>query len=132
MDATELLKMLETLPSGKRILAEEKLIIEASEKISEILRNENVSKSELARRLGVNRASISKMLNGSQNMTLRSYAAMAYALGWKATIGLTHNDDKHWKTYETAMVRPYKIYESPIDIAANDEWTNPILLSAGR
>lgn len=124
MDATELLKMLESLPNGEQILAEEELIVEASERISEILKLEKVSKSELARRLGVNRASISKMLSGSQNMTLRSYAAMAYALGWKATIGLTPNNDKQWQTYEYAKVKPYTMYKSPVDIAANDEWNN--------
>ncbi|MEW8049706.1 MAG: helix-turn-helix transcriptional regulator [Candidatus Thiodiazotropha sp.] len=130
MDATELLEMLESLPNGKQILAEEELIIEASERISEILKLEEVSKSELARRLGVNRSSVSKMLRGSQNMTLRSFAAMAYALGWKATIDLTPNDDKQWQPYECAKVKPYSIYKSPIDIAANDEWNNLDYISA--
>jgi DNA-binding Xre family transcriptional regulator len=42
---------------------------------------ENISRSELAKQMGVSRARVTAMLNGSPNLTLRSIAQLAIALG---------------------------------------------------
>jgi len=61
------------------------LRIEVAEKINDALASgpEKVSKAELARRLGVNRAWVTRILQGKENLTLHTMARIGCALGFR-------------------------------------------------
>lgn len=59
----------------------ERLALAVTEEISRRMQEEGVTKAELARRLGVSKARITHLLNGSPNLTLRTIASVAVALG---------------------------------------------------
>ncbi|MGE3452899.1 MAG: helix-turn-helix domain-containing protein [Burkholderiales bacterium] len=71
---------------NRRELAEETLIVDVSEAIWDALEKERITKSDLAAMLGVSKARITKLLNGSQNMTLRTVADIADAIDWAVSI----------------------------------------------
>ncbi len=68
-------------PEFRKLYAMEGLVIEAGEFIARRMQEQNVTKAELARRLGKSRAYVTQMLSGTTNLTLRTLAEVAYALG---------------------------------------------------
>lgn len=62
------------------IAPQDVLIYNTSELVFKMLLDAEVSQSELARRMGVSPASVSQMLSGERNLTLRSLANIADAL----------------------------------------------------
>lgn len=75
----------------------ERLSILLTEEIVRLMESEGVSRSELAARMGVSKALISRLLGGAPNMTLRTLASIAVALESEVTIKL-----REWK--EAAFV----------------------------
>ena len=69
-----------------RLLAQEILILDATETVCEWLAAEGLSRADLAKRLGRSPAYVSQLLNGSRNMTLRTLADMAHVLNRKVQI----------------------------------------------
>jgi transcriptional regulator with XRE-family HTH domain len=67
-------------PENRRLLGQEELIIQATESIFEMMEQRNVSRSELARRLGKTPGYVTHILSGGRNMTLRTIADVADAL----------------------------------------------------
>jgi transcriptional regulator with XRE-family HTH domain len=65
----------------ERLVAQESLILETTEEICRILETENISRSELARRLGKSKGFVTQVLSGERNMTLNTAADFAFALG---------------------------------------------------
>jgi transcriptional regulator with XRE-family HTH domain len=65
----------------RRIYERESLAFDAAELISKLMEEQNVSKAELARRIGKSRSDITQLLNGSRNLTLHTLADLAFALG---------------------------------------------------
>ena len=66
----------------------EQLILDVTEQICGAMEEQEISRSELAQRLGVSRAYVTKLLNGHPNMTLRTLVAVAAALGLRANISV--------------------------------------------
>jgi len=66
---------------GKRLHQQERVILEATELICEILEQQNVSRAELATRLNSSRGHITQLLDGRANMTLRTLSDIFHALG---------------------------------------------------
>lgn len=64
------------------------LKVELCEQIYLIMEQENVTKAELARRLQTSRAYITKLLQGSANLTLDSLVKVARALDCKVSVEL--------------------------------------------
>ena len=54
-----------------------------------VMKNENISRSDLARAMGVPKSQVSRILNAPPNLTLRSIARLALALGVKPQVLLT-------------------------------------------
>lgn len=73
---------------SRRVLAEERLVIAATELACEGLERRGVSRSWLADRLGVNLSEVSQRLSGRRNLTLRSLAAMLHELGFSLELRL--------------------------------------------
>jgi transcriptional regulator with XRE-family HTH domain len=68
-------------PEFRKLLAIEALVAEASEVIARLMHDQNMSKADLARRLNKSRAWVTQLLSGKANMTIRTLAEVAYALG---------------------------------------------------
>jgi transcriptional regulator with XRE-family HTH domain len=66
----------------------EKLKLSLMEQISSIMRAKSISRSELARRLGSSRAYVTRLLDGSANMTIETLTRLSLALGCRLTIEL--------------------------------------------
>lgn len=57
------------------------------------MEKQNVSRAELARRIGVSRNQITQTLHGTQNMTLRTIAEMFYHLGLSLDLSVRELDE---------------------------------------
>ncbi len=63
-------------------------IIEFTEELSRVMREQRVTATELGRRIGASQAYISRVLNGGANFTLGSMTKLAMALGKELKIHL--------------------------------------------
>ena len=70
-------------PEIRRSYEEELLVAEATETICALVEQLGISQRELADRLQVSEGRISQILSGGRNLTLRSLAGLAWALGVK-------------------------------------------------
>jgi transcriptional regulator with XRE-family HTH domain len=72
-----------------RILAQEELVLDATERVCGAMKDANVSRADLADRLGTTRGYVSQLLDGSRNMTLRTLSDLAFSLGMRFSVQLT-------------------------------------------
>jgi transcriptional regulator with XRE-family HTH domain len=70
----------------RRFFAQEDLIMEFTETLCELLEKENISRKELAERLGKTKGFVSQLLNGGRNLTLRTLADILHVLGYRASL----------------------------------------------
>jgi transcriptional regulator with XRE-family HTH domain len=73
-------------PEFRKLLSVEALVAEASEVIASLMAQQNLSKADLARRLNRSRAWVTQLLSGKANMTVRTLAEVAHALGAEVKI----------------------------------------------
>ena len=66
---------------GMQLFQQERVILEATEMIYGIMQEDNVTKAELAERLGRSKGYVTQLLNGTANMTLRTLSDVCVALG---------------------------------------------------
>lgn len=71
----------------------EGLALRLAEQIVQLMDEKHLSRAELAETMGVSRAYITKVLNAPPNLTLRSIAAVAIALGAKPSLTLVGSKD---------------------------------------
>jgi transcriptional regulator with XRE-family HTH domain len=71
-------------PENARLFQRERLILEATQMIYELMEKKKVSKSALARRLGRSPAFVTQVLDGDRNMTLSTFSDMFTALDAQA------------------------------------------------
>lgn len=83
-------------PEHARLVAEERLITQATEAIWEEMEKAGISKTELAARMGKTKGFVSQILNGSRNMTLRTLADIGFALGRQPDIRLGASPSDGW------------------------------------
>jgi len=81
-------------PRNARLYAQEALIEEAGELVAEAMNRLNLSKSQLAKRIGVTKAHITQLLSGSRNMTLRTLADLMHAMGHRVVLTSSATHDK--------------------------------------
>jgi antitoxin component HigA of HigAB toxin-antitoxin module len=62
------------------ILEQERLLLEATELVEELMENRQVNRSELAALLGKSKAHVTQLLSGDRNLTLRTLAELAFVL----------------------------------------------------
>lgn len=65
----------------EQILNQERFILEVTERICGYMEEHNISRAELARRLGKTKGYVSQLLSGGRNLTVRTIADVSYALG---------------------------------------------------
>jgi transcriptional regulator with XRE-family HTH domain len=68
-------------PDGLRLFQQERLILDVTTRLCTLMDVQGVSRTELARRLGVSKAHVTRLLEGSRNMTLRTVSDLFTALG---------------------------------------------------
>lgn len=73
-------------PEFAKLVAQEDLIMEVTERLCELLEKEKVSRKELADRLGKSKGFVSQLLNGGRNLTLRTVADILHVLGYKVSL----------------------------------------------
>ncbi len=73
-------------PEYRKLYAVEGLVTDAAEFVARLMEEQGVNKAELARRLGKSRAWVTRLLSGSANMTMRTFAELVYALGAEVQI----------------------------------------------
>jgi transcriptional regulator with XRE-family HTH domain len=64
---------------GKRVFEQERAILDVTELISKLMARQNVSRAELARRLGKSKAYVTQLLDGRTNITLRTISDVLFA-----------------------------------------------------
>lgn len=72
-----------------RLVRQEELILDVTERLTEALRETGVTKTELARRLGRTPGFVSQVFAGGRNLTLRTIADIATALALRPSLELT-------------------------------------------
>jgi len=66
----------------------EGLLIDINEQIVELLESKKVTRSELAQKLGVSNAYITKLLNGNENLTIKQLVRLVVALGCSVDVAI--------------------------------------------
>ena len=92
---------------SKKAFAQEELILDAAEQIWDLMKAKGIRKVHLAESLGRSAAYVTQLLNGSRNMTLRSLADVATALG--GTVHIRIIDDaihSAWQFDTRQMLQP--------------------------
>ena len=74
---------------GDPLFLAERLLTEINEEICRLMNEQGVSRAELARRLGVSRQLITRMLHGNANMTIMTLVKVATALNTRTCIAFT-------------------------------------------
>jgi len=76
---------------NRRLLREEELFLEVTETFCRVMETEDISKKQIADSLGKSKGFVSQLLAGDRNLTLRSVADLADAIGCKAHFSLVHS-----------------------------------------
>ena len=74
--------------ADKRAFAKEQLIYNTTEDLLVFMENNDISKNELARRLGKSRSYATQLLNGGRNMTLGTFPDICFELGFSPDISI--------------------------------------------
>lgn len=77
---------------NRRIFEQESLAAEATELISELMELGNIKKADLARKIGKSKAFVTQVLSGSRNMTVHTFADLAFALGHRIELDASPMD----------------------------------------
>lgn len=72
-----------------RGLRQEELIVEVTEALARALATSGIAKSDLAARLGKTKGFVSQVLGGGRNLTLRTLADFAGAIGCRVRVDLS-------------------------------------------
>lgn len=74
-------------PEARRLFEQERLLIEAAELVTAAMGERNVTRAQLAQRLGKSRAFITQVLRGNHNMTLRTLSDLFLAIDYQVSLG---------------------------------------------
>jgi transcriptional regulator with XRE-family HTH domain len=86
-------------PANAKLVAQELLITEVTEAIWEAMEHADITKSELASRMGATKGYVSQVLNGARNMTLRTLSDICFALGRKPLLRVqAQPQQRAWET----------------------------------
>lgn len=111
----------------QRLLAEERLILAASELIHGLMQMDGVSRAELARRIGKSKGHVSQVLDGKRNMTLRTLAQLTHVLGHDvrlATEALEETPETRVPVYATSLDARFAELRHQVVLAdAGFSWT---------
>ena len=102
--AKTLQDILSERPEDRLLLERERAYMEAYMLIMRLMDEQNVTKAELAKRLGRSRAYVTKLLNGSTNMTIRTIADVLFHLGHRLEVGSAPRGEQTVESGKPALV----------------------------
>ncbi|MDX8534302.1 helix-turn-helix transcriptional regulator [Mesorhizobium sp. VK25A] len=78
-----------------------------------------VSQREIAAKLGVNRSMINRILRGDTNLTIKTIAEVAWALGWEPDFSMKRKTapkagHNHFKSSRSAVDRPRTTFPNTV------------------
>jgi transcriptional regulator with XRE-family HTH domain len=73
-------------PQGMREFQRERLFVDVTDRICQLMKEQGLSRVDLANRLGVTKGRVSRLLSGSTNMTLGTLSDVMAALGRAAFV----------------------------------------------
>jgi transcriptional regulator with XRE-family HTH domain len=109
-------------PEFRKEFAVEKFILACTEAISVAMDRQEVSKAELARRLGKSRSWVTQLLSGGRNVTARTLAEVAYALDLELVLDAkpAHPEKKRVKLpRKTSSVRDALLTDRDVPVPAH-------------
>ncbi len=113
----------------ERAYAREDLVFNVTEDLLIKMEELNISKVDLAKRLGKSKSYVTQMLSGSRNMTLSSFSDICFALGFKPEIKIPVKPVEPTTTW-VSISKPKIVKSSPkahpvknISLVYNAEWT---------
>lgn len=115
----------------ERAYAREDLVFNVTEDLLVKLEELELSKAELARRLGKSKSYVSQVLSGSRNMTLGSFSDICFALGFKPEINIPVKPVEPTKVewtksfkFELAKPKARTAVNKTIYLAHDESWEN--------
>jgi len=84
----------------------EGILWDINDQIARAMKNQGISRAELARRLDTSRSYVTKLLRGTTNVTLQSLARVAVALGSEISVSLSAAQQPTMVQIRTATGRP--------------------------
>ena len=97
---------------NRRLLGQEAFILETTERLSEALASEGITKAELAHRLGKTKGFVSQVLSGGRNLTLRTIADFSTVLGCEPRIEI-HRLSGRKRLTEFCSIQPLTLEGKP-------------------
>lgn len=110
---------------GGRAFAQEQLIVAVTEKIWECMDEQEMSKAELAKALNRSKAYVTQVLNGTRNMTLRTLADFAHALGCAADVNIAPRSAFDWTSVNSVSAFKRRIYAGDARVVLGDGYRAP-------
>ena len=80
---------------NRKLFEQERLLVEATEQLSELMEKKRVSRAQLAQRIGKSKAFVTQLLRGNHNMTLRTVADLFGALDHEVCLKSQPRDQEH-------------------------------------
>ena len=90
-------------PEGAKAMRQEEFILEVTELICKLMKQQGISRKELAERMGKSKGRISQLLDGEANLTLRTLSDIFDALGHRVVV-----DFERPSNGKTIEVLPYR------------------------
>ncbi|MTI12130.1 helix-turn-helix transcriptional regulator [Sansalvadorimonas verongulae] len=97
---------------NKKICARENLIMNVTEDILIHMEDENISKRDLAKKLGKSPAYVSQILSGARNMTLRTLSDICFSLGLTPSLSFAYEDGNQLSVKEAASSHQWQKSDS--------------------
>jgi transcriptional regulator with XRE-family HTH domain len=82
----------------------EKLILEVTEALSEAIEKPGLTRSEVAKRLGKTKGFVSQLLAGGRNLTLRTVADIADAIGISLKVAVQGAESRRARPVRDAWI----------------------------
>ncbi len=79
---------------GKRLLKQEELLFDAQEEIAIAMEKAGATVAQLAKGLGKSRSLVTAILSSGRNLTLRTWADIATALGYRVVPRMVNEDSE--------------------------------------
>ena len=123
MHNSKLHQWINETPQRKVTYAQESLIVDVTEEIWSAMSAQNVSKSDLAKRLGKSKAFVTQVLNGGRNMTLRTLSDIAFVLDLKPCVRLLReHESKAWYSSDVIFINTRRVLVSANVEVGNEDY----------
>jgi transcriptional regulator with XRE-family HTH domain len=105
-------------PEARRQYEIERLAVWAADLVARVMEEQQISKADVAKRLGKSRAFVTQVLSGSRNMTLRTFADLAWACDCRLTVASEPLREGQFVSQPVSLIRtaaPRLVARAPED-----------------